>query len=104
MGALSVIGMLRRVLWMRADPKRMEGLRREFAIVFTRWVIVLILIYAGAFWLGEWGVVLVVIGYAAASIASEINPDRFANLFGRGNPPANSAAPTRSPGRRKKRK
>jgi len=81
--ALSLIGMLRQYQTMaRLTPDKSPA-RHEFGILMTRWVIVLLMIYGVGFLLGEWGAYVLVIGYAVATAASEIYPQRFENLFGR---------------------
>lgn len=81
--ALSLIGMLRQYQTIaRLTPDKSPA-RHDFGILMTRWVIVLLLIYGVGFILGELGAYVLVIGYAIATAASEIYPERFENLFGR---------------------
>jgi len=79
---LSVVGMARHTMMLRSDPRGMDILKREFGIVMTRWVIVILLVYFIALLLGEWGMFILVLAYAGGTIAAEVAPDRFANLFG----------------------
>jgi hypothetical protein len=53
-------------------------LKRRFALVFLRWMAVLMVWYMGiAFLLGRYAAVLFVAVYAAATIMIEVAPDRF---------------------------
>src|SRR5262245_25504194 len=52
-----------------------------FAILLTRWFLVLVPIYTHGVLLGRFGLCVVVLAYAAASIWSEIVPERFARLI-----------------------
>ena len=47
----------------------------------TRWVLVLIAIYNLGFILGRFGLYAIVLAYAAASVWSELEPERFARLI-----------------------
>lgn len=82
-GALSLVGMLRHYQHIRQVSIEKSNVRREFGILMTRWVIVIILIYFIGFLLGPYGAYVLVIAYAAATVASELYPERFVNLFGR---------------------
>jgi hypothetical protein len=83
-GALSLIGMFRYYqIIARVTPDK-SNVKNDFGILITRWVIVLLLIYGLGFLLGGLGAYVLVIGYAIATVASEIYPERFVNLFGRG--------------------
>jgi len=68
-------------LWRALHTATPEQLRikRRFALVFLRWIGVLMIIYFG---LGIYFPVLVIAGYAALSIWSEIAPDRFLRAAG----------------------
>lgn len=81
--ALSLVGMLRHYRAIGELTPEGSNAKRDFGILMTRWVIVLFLIYALGFLLGEWGAYVLVIGYIAATVASELYPERFVNLFGR---------------------
>ena len=47
----------------------------------TRWVLVLVAIYTLGVPLGRFGLYAVVLAYAAASVWSELAPERFARLM-----------------------
>lgn len=93
---LAVVGMFRHTMMLRADPRGMDLLKREFGIVMTRWVIVIVLVYFIALLLGEWGWILLALAYLAGSIAAEVAPDRFATLFDRKAKRVQYAAPGES--------
>lgn len=80
---LALIGVFRHSLMLQRDPRGGEWLRREFGILFVRWVIVIMIIFNIAFLLGEYGFILLVIGYGMATIVSEIYPERFLAFFDR---------------------
>lgn len=82
--ALALVGMLRHYQTIDQLTPDKANVKNDFGILMTRWVIVLILIYMVGFLLGEWGAYVMVFGYLAATVASEIVPERFLNLFGRG--------------------
>lgn len=82
--ALSLVGMLRHYQTIEQLTPDKSNVKNDFGILMTRWVIVLLLIYMVGFLLGEWGAYVMVFGYLAATVASEIVPERFLNLFGRG--------------------
>lgn len=52
-------------------------LKQRFGLVLMRWVMVLVVCYAGLGFLGSAGVFILVATYIAASIFAEIAPDRF---------------------------
>jgi hypothetical protein len=54
---------------------------QAFAILMTRWVLVLLAIYTMGGLLGHLGLYVVVVVYAAASAWSEFAPERFARLI-----------------------
>lgn len=82
--ALALVGMLRHYQNIARLTPEKSNARSDFGILMTRWVIVLLLIYGIGFLLGPWGAYVMVLGYLAATVASEVFPERFANLFGRG--------------------
>jgi hypothetical protein len=91
-------------LWRALRVATPEDLRlkRRFALVFLRWVGVLIVIYTG---IGIFLPLLVVAAYAALSIWSEIAPDRFLRAMPGGAEDADDAkppAPTHARDRRRK--
>ncbi len=54
------------------------GLKRRFALVFLRWFAMLIFVYLGiGLFFGPYGALFYVAVYAAATIVTEIAPDRF---------------------------
>lgn len=80
---LSFVGMIRQNQYIaRVTPDRSNA-KRDFGILMARWVIVLILIYLVGFLLGEFGAYVLVIGYLAATVASEVFPERLLGLFDR---------------------
>lgn len=106
--AISVLGMLRALGTDKAKDPKDSIFRRQFGLLFARWVVVLILIYFVGFALGEIGAVLLVIGYAAATVASELYPERFLSIFDSSYRTPNGAAPAepraaRVPFRKKKK-
>lgn len=56
-------------------------INRHFAILFTRWVFIIIFIYAASSFFNEATKYFCVIIYAVSTIYSELFPERFANLF-----------------------
>ncbi|MEO8674587.1 MAG: DUF6498-containing protein [Casimicrobiaceae bacterium] len=53
-------------------------LKRRFALVFLRWMVLLMVAYFGVgFWFGEWSAFIFVALYAGTSIVIDIAPDRF---------------------------
>ena len=67
----------RRAMAAGATPASL-GLKRQFALVFLRWIAVLMVVYFGVGQLlGHYAPFLFVLVYVAASIAEEIAPDRF---------------------------
>lgn len=67
----------RRAMAAGATPASL-GLKRQFALVFLRWIAVLMVVYFGfGQLLGHYAPFLFVLVYVAASIVEEIAPDRF---------------------------
>ncbi len=62
-------------------------IKQAFAILMTRWVLVLLAIYTVGDLLGRLGLYVVVVVYAAASAWSELAPARFAQIFPDRRPP-----------------
>lgn len=60
---------------------------QAFAILMTRWVLVLAAIYTLGSIVGRLGLYIVVLVYAVASGWSELEPDRFARLIPDRRPP-----------------
>jgi Family of unknown function (DUF6498) len=80
---LSVISMIRYAVFQRRELMNQRWSQREFGLLFMRWVVMLFLIYSGIVLLGEYGVILLVIGYAVTSTIGELYPDRFLGMFDR---------------------
>ena len=55
--------------------------KQAFAILMTRWFLVLVAIYTLGVPLGRFGLYVAVLAYAAASAWSELAPERFARLI-----------------------
>ncbi len=71
-------------------------LKRRFALVFLRWMALLMFVYLGiGFFFGPYGALFYVAVYIAATIVTEIAPDRFLKAMPGG---ADEADPPRSPG------
>jgi hypothetical protein len=83
-GVIASIGLLTAVrhVFALADGQAGDVLvKRTFAILMTRWVLVLMAFYLVAGFLGRFGLYLIVLVYGAASAWSELAPDRFAQLI-----------------------
>ena len=83
-GVIAAIGLLSAVrhVFALADGQAGDVLvKRAFAILMTRWVLVLMAFYLVAGLLGRFGLYLIVLVYGAASAWSELAPDRFAQLI-----------------------
>ena len=81
---IASIGLLTSVrhVFALADGQAGDALvKRTFAILMTRWVLVLMAFYLVAGLLGRFGLYLIVLVYGAASAWSELAPDRFAQLI-----------------------
>lgn len=70
-------------LWreLQHRPPEQLGLKRRFALVFMRWVAVVVVVYSPLVFLGRGLAPLLVLVYAAASIVVEIAPDRVMRLL-----------------------
>lgn len=85
-GAFAIIGLttlveaIRHYLAMRQGGEGEASVKRAFAILFIRWMFVVIAIYQGAILFGRFAPYVLVAVYAAASAWSDIDPQRFANL------------------------
>jgi hypothetical protein len=75
-----LVGAVRHVFALAEGRAGDASVKRAFAILMTRWVLVLVAIYALGGLLGRLGLYVVVAVYAAASAWSELAPDRFARL------------------------
>ena len=83
----ALVGAVRHVFTL-AEGRTGDGtVKQVFAILMTRWVLVLLAIYNLGGLLGRPGLYVVVVAYAAASVWSERAPDRFARLFPDRRPP-----------------
>ena len=75
-GAWLYLG-IRRAMAAGGTPDSL-GLKRRFALVFLRWIVVLMVVYFGIGQLfGHYAPFMFVLVYVAASIVEEIAPDRF---------------------------
>ena len=81
-------------------------IKRRFALVFLRWMVVLMVTYTGiAFLFGSWAPFVFVAVYAAAGIVSDIAPDKFLSVVPERAPDATPPATTPySPAKYRKRK
>lgn len=82
-GALSLVGMLRHYQHIRQVTPDDASVKRDFGILMTRWIIVLIVIYMLGFFLGPWGAYVMVLAYAGATVAMELYPKWFSELIGK---------------------
>jgi hypothetical protein len=83
-GVIASIGLLTAVrhVFALADGQAGDVLvKRAFAILMTRWVLVLMAFYLLVGLLGRFGLYVIVLVYGAASVWSELAPDRFARLI-----------------------
>ena len=63
---------------LRTHTPEQLRMRRRFALVFLRWMVLLMTTYSGIFaFLGDYSALFFVAVYAATSMAIEIAPDRF---------------------------
>lgn len=60
------------------------SLKLQFGILMTRWLIMILVVYWIASWMGDLGPYVLILVYAIATIASELYPERFANIFEKG--------------------
>lgn len=81
--ALSFVGMIRQYQMIAEVTLDKSNVKRDFGILMTRWVIILLVIYTLGFLLGPLGAYFMVIAYVAASAYSEIFPEKFSNLLGK---------------------
>lgn len=81
--ALSLVGMLRHYQNIQRVSPEDASVKRDFGILMTRWFIVLIVIYFIGFLLGPWGAYVMVIAYAAGTVAMELYPQWFSQLIGK---------------------
>ena len=76
-----LVGAVRHVFALAEGRAGDASVKQVFAILMTRWVLVLIAIYTLGFILGRFGLYAIVLAYAAASVWSELEPERFARLI-----------------------
>lgn len=60
------------------------SLKLQFGILMTRWLLMILVVYWIASWTGPLGPYLLIIVYAISTIASELYPERFVNIFEKG--------------------
>ena len=83
-------------------------LKRQFALVFLRWIVVMMVTYIGVVFLfGRWAPFVFVAVYAAASIVIDVAPDKFLRAMpdgatDRGCAPGASGTSRRKPSKRKR--
>ena len=78
---------------MRTHTPDELRLKRQFALVFLRWVVVLMVTYTGVVFLfGRWAPFVFVAVYAGASIVIDIAPDKFLRVMPGGAADAGSPA------------
>lgn len=86
----------------RRTPEELR-IKRRFALVFLRWIALVMLAGTGiGVLLGSYGALLFVVAYAAVSIWTEVAPDRFLRMVHHGNEEAFGSAPTRPESARRK--
>lgn len=71
----------RHCLEMRRGEAGERGVKQASAVLITRWLFVMLAVYAGAALLGRAAPYALVVVYAVASAWSELEPGRFAGLF-----------------------
>ena len=76
-----LVGAVRHVFALAEGRAGDASVKQVFVILMTRWVLVLIAIYNLGFILGRFGLYAIVLAYAAASVWSELEPERFARLI-----------------------
>lgn len=77
----ALVAAIRHIFTLAGGRAGDVAVKQTFAILMTRWVLVLMAIYMLGGLLGRLGLYVVVVVYAAASAWSELAPDRFARLF-----------------------
>ncbi len=76
-----LVGAIRHVLALAEGHVGETTVKQAFAILMTRWFLVLVAIHSIGVLLGRFGLTCVVLAYAAASVWSEREPERFAALI-----------------------
>lgn len=75
-------------------------LKRRFALIFIRWIALIIIGTTGiAVLFGQWSALVLVVAYAALSILADIAPDRLLRAFPASEDSADPQAPTPSSAR-----
>ncbi len=69
---------------LQTGAKGEASLKLQFGILMTRWLLMILVVYWIASWTGALGPYLLIIVYAIATIASELYPERFVNIFEKG--------------------
>ena len=77
----ALVGAIRHVFALAEGRAGDATVKQAFAILMTRWVLVLMAIYTMGGLLGRLGLYVIVVVYGAASAWSELAPARFARLF-----------------------
>lgn len=89
LGVLTILGMalLNTVYWwVRVDVEGQRGeraLKREFTLIFGRWLFIIFAIYTPLVIFVAAAPVILVIVYAVVTTYTELFPDRFARIFDR---------------------
>ncbi|MFO1303939.1 MAG: hypothetical protein U1F54_09420 [Burkholderiales bacterium] len=79
---------------LRTHTPEELGLKRRFALVFLRWIAVLMVLYTGlAFLFGSFAPFVFVVAYVAVSIVVDVAPDRFLDYMPKGFGDEKAAAP-----------
>jgi uncharacterized protein DUF6498 len=81
------VGAVRHIFTLAEGHAGDVAVKQTFAILMTRWILVLLAIYTLGGLLGRLGLYVVVVVYAAASAWSELAPERFAQLVPDRRPP-----------------
>lgn len=92
-------------LWRELHVRSPEelGVKRRFALVFLRWIAVILVVYSPLLYLfGRYGPAVLVAVYAGASIVAEVAPDRLLALFP--NQAIDEPATPEAAGRKRKRR
>ena len=76
-----LVGAVRHVFALAGGRAGDVAVKHTFAILMTRWVLVLLAVYTLGSVLGRFGLYVIVLAYAAASVWSELEPERFAQIF-----------------------
>ena len=77
----ALVGAIRHVFALAEGRAGDATVKQAFAILMTRWVLVLMAIYTMGGLVGRLGLYVIVVVYGVASAWSELAPARFARLF-----------------------